>query len=228
MSTPDARLHKVWSNQGAHVDLRRGGFLLWHEALLHAPEVRRESLTCHTFLCLIAPFFVLVPPPVVDPASEPSSVAKAATSITKPATWISGYFGISLSTCPSCCWESWSTHPRSLQCRTLPPSKSYCHQDPENRKPHYRYYQKAKAYATLNPYLLACHSCSNVRGTAPRPLPQVWVDNREVEVGAPSPWFRVHLLDQPSELLQSGDHPGVDLQLVLWGLPWRNSIFKIW
>ena len=61
LSTPDARLHKVWSDQRADVDLRPGGFLLWlhHEALLHAPEVLRQFLTCYAPLCLIAPFLVL-------------------------------------------------------------------------------------------------------------------------------------------------------------------------
>ena len=58
LSTPDARLHKVWSDQRAHIDLRPGGFLLWlhHEALLHAPEVLRQCLTCYV---PHSPFLVL-------------------------------------------------------------------------------------------------------------------------------------------------------------------------
>ena len=63
--------------------------------------------------------------------------------------------------------------------------------------------------------------------TSPGSLPEVRVDDGEVEVGAASPRLWVHLLDQPSQLLQGGVHPCVDLQLVLRCLTCGNDVVTL-
>ena len=60
--------------------------------------------------------------------------------------------------------------------------------------------------------------------TLPGSLPEVRIDDGEVEVGAASPRLGVHLLDQPGQLLQGGVHPCVDLQLVLRRLTCGNDV----
>ena len=63
--------------------------------------------------------------------------------------------------------------------------------------------------------------------TLPGSLPEVRIDDGEVEVGAASPRLGVHLLDQPGQLLQGGVHPCVDLQLVLRCLTCRNEVVTL-
>ena len=65
----------------------------------------------------------------------------------------------------------------------------------------------------------------DLRPYSPGPLSEVRIDNCKVKVGAAAPGLWVHLLDQPSQLLQGGVHPRVDLQLVLRCLTYGKETY---